>query len=122
MKKLLTKDDILNCQDLKTKEIDVPEWGGTVRVSQISAAARCDLQMMVLDDNGKPKSGKEINRILTLGLCAFSVVDENGAQLFTEAEIEALSKKNADAVDRVFAVADELNGISLKMHESIKKK
>jgi len=121
MAKLLTKAEILAASDLKFVEIDVPEWGGTVRVSQVNAADRCTLQALILDKDGKPKSQTHINRIMTVGLCALACVDEDGNKLFTEDDIEAFGKKCAAAVDRVFAAADELNGISVLVASKIKK-
>lgn len=120
-KKLLSKEDILKADDRKIVEVDVPEWGGSVRVSQINAAARCGLTMMMLGKDGKPLPAIELNRVLTLGLVAAAVVDENGEQLFTEADIEALGKKSAVALDKVFAAADKLNGISAAMQEDLRK-
>ena len=121
MSKLLTKDAILTAADLKTKEIDVPEWGGKVRVSQISAADRLALQMMVLDEKGKPRTPIEITRMMTVGLLTFAIVDDQGNRLFTQDDIEALGKKCSAAIDKVFEVADDLNGISAEMAGKIRK-
>lgn len=121
MAKLLTKEEILAAPDLKTKTVEVPEWGGTVKVSQVTAADRCELQGMLLDDTGKPKSAAEINRMMTIGLCAMACVDENGNKLFTQADIEAFGKKSSNAIDKIFAAADELNGISASMGDKLAK-
>lgn len=119
---LLNKEQILSAPDLKTKDVDVPEWGGTVRVTQITAADRCVLQMLSLDEKGRPKAPTEINKMMTIGLCALAIVDENGNRIFSEQDIEALGKKSPAAMDRVFEVADDLNGISAEIAESLKKK
>lgn len=122
MKKILGKDDILTAVDLKVEEIEVPEWGGTVRVSQITAADRLALQMMILDEKTqKPKSPLEITRLMTIGLLTLAIVDEQGNRLFTPDDVEALGKKSSAAVDRVFEAADKLNGISAEMAGVIKK-
>jgi len=120
-KKFLTKDEILAAKDLKVVEVDVPEWQGTVRVSEITAADRLILQAQVLDDNGKPKKASELNRLLTIGLCALAIVDEHGEKLFTVDDIEAFGKKCGTAIDRIFAVADDLNGVSATVAGKIKK-
>lgn len=120
-KKFLTKDEILAAKDLKVVEVDVPEWNGTVRVSEITAADRLVLQAQVLDDNGKPKKSSELNRLLTIGLCALAIVDENGDKLFTVEDIEAFGKKCGTAIDRIFSVADDLNGVSATVAGKIKK-
>ena len=33
---LLTRDEILAADDIKTEDVEVPEWGGDVRVSVMS--------------------------------------------------------------------------------------
>lgn len=121
MTKLLTKEHILASHDLKTRDIEVSEWGGTIRVSQISAADRIALQMMALDDKGKPRTPEEATRLMTIGLLTMSIVDESGVPLFTRDDIVALGKKNSDAIDKVFSVADEINGISTQMTEKLRK-
>jgi hypothetical protein len=121
-KTLITRDQILGALDLKHKEVDVPEWGGTVRISEVNAAARMELQMMILDDQQKPRTITEMTRIMVIGLLTICLVDEKGERLFTKEDIEALGKKNAVVIDRLFEVADQLNGVSALMSASAKKK
>jgi len=45
-------------------------------------------------------------RLVSLALC-----DETGTRLFSDADITVLGAKSAKALDRVFAVAQRLNGI-----------
>ena len=41
-----------------------------------------------------------------------TLVDDKGARLFTDADAKVLGEKSAAALDRVFAVAQRLNGFS----------
>ena len=40
MSKLLNAGEILAAQDLKTRDVEVPEWGGVVRLRELSARDR----------------------------------------------------------------------------------
>jgi hypothetical protein len=54
-------------------------------------------------------------------VCALCIVGENGERLFTDAEVDSLGKKSAAALDRVFNVAQEMNGMGEKAVEAAKK-
>jgi hypothetical protein len=105
---LLTKEAILAAQDLKDELVAVPEWGGEVRVRAMNGTAR-DAYEISLQDPGQPGLPRLDN--VRARLLAYTIVDEAGALLFTEADIEALGKKGAAAMDRVFEVACSLNGL-----------
>jgi hypothetical protein len=44
-------------------------------------------------------------------LVALTVVDEDGNRIFSDEDAEALGKKSAAALDRIFAVAQRLSGL-----------
>lgn len=119
-KVLLTKEQILSATDRKFKVIDVPEWGGTVRVAQISVADRLNLQLLQQEKREKEGDKAGVGALI-LGLCALSIVDEQGTRLFSDEDIEALGKKSAAAIDKIFDAADELNGITAGMGLKLKK-
>jgi hypothetical protein len=54
-------------------------------------------------------------------LVALTLCDESGARLFEDGEIAALGRKSARALDRVFAVAQRLNGIGTEQAAAAKK-
>lgn len=110
---LLSKEQILSAKDSKHKDIDVPEWGGKVRVSVMSGVARDQFESLVLadEDNGN-------RRAKYLSAC---IVDDNGDLMFTDKEVEALGRKSAKALDRLFDVALELNGITEDSVEEAEK-
>ena len=47
-------------------------------------------------------------------------VDEEGKPLFTESDIAALSAKSSRALDRIFAIAVKLSGISKQDLDDLK--
>lgn len=105
----LTRAQILDANDLERIEVPVSEWGGSVFVRSILAEERAIYEEILFDAKVDEKVRNRRWRGLTLSLC---VVDEHGAHLFTEADIDALGKKNANAVDKVFKAALKLNALT----------
>ena len=54
-------------------------------------------------------------------LIVLTVVGDMGEKLFTEADIEAIGGKSAKALDRIFMVAQRINGIGQKEVEELTK-
>jgi len=109
---LLTKDAILAANDLVTEDVEVPEWGGTVRVRTLSGAERDAFEQAVVTRKGKNVTTNLANiRAKMVALC---VVDENGQRLFADKDVLLLGTKSAAALDRVFTVAQQLAGLTDK--------
>jgi len=104
---MLTRDEILSADDLKKEKVPVPEWGGHLFVKTQTGAEKDNFESSLVDSKGKV-SVKNIRARMV----AQVAVDEDGKRLFSDADAEALGKKSAAALDRVFAVAKRLNGIS----------
>lgn len=104
---LLTKDQILNAEDNRTEIVDVPEWGGKVKVAVMSGFSRDRFETSIIGSNG----GQNLTN-MRAKVVAASVVDEKGELLFTEKDIAKLGKKSAAALDRIFSVAQRLSGIT----------
>ena len=105
----LSRDDILNIQDIQIEEVEVPEWGGWVWVKGMSGAERGEFESLITDVQGK--NVKANMRVVRETLSAFSICDEQGNLLFTKKDISALGKKSAAALERVVNVAMRLSGI-----------
>jgi hypothetical protein len=104
---LLTKDQILNANDVKTEEVNVPEWGGSVLVTTISAAERDAFEQSITDAKGKVGGAN-----VRAKFAAKCVVGEDGKRLFSDAEVLALGKKSGAALNRIFEAASRLNGMT----------
>jgi hypothetical protein len=118
----LSRDDILKAEDIRAEEVHVPEWGGTVLVRGMSGRQRDDFEasMLVRGPDGKPVDDAGMDsRDMRARIVSRCVVDEDGALLFTPADIEALSGKGAAALDRVFAVASRLSGLGARDVEEL---
>lgn len=123
---LLNRNQILEAKDIKTKDIEVPEWGGTIRIKQLSAKEYNDITMSMV--NIRKMAAKQISRKnpddvedainetavknQKILLIVKSVVDENMKPLFTEADMELLYQKNTNVVDKIIAEIEEFNSVS----------
>jgi hypothetical protein len=117
--KYLTKQQILDAQDLETKEVEVPEWGGTVLVKTMTGVERDAFESSVVKGKGKNTTVNMAN--IRAKLVAASIVDQDGQRLFDDQDVQALGKKSAAALDRVFAVAQKLSKISQDDVEELAK-
>ena len=109
-KKYLSKAEILAQDDLKYEDVQVPEWGGAwVRVRSMSASERDHFEASTVQRNGKSVTTNLEN--IRARLCIACVVDESGERMFQEEDTFPLGGKAAAALDRIFAVAQKLNGL-----------
>ncbi|WP_423192979.1 hypothetical protein [Cupriavidus sp. H18C2] len=104
---LLSKAAILEAVDLKTEDVEVPEWGGTVRVSVMTGTAR-DRFMELQAEGGEKKTPVSLFQARLLVSC---VVDDSGALVFGPEDVEPLRQRSKAAIDRVVDVAMRLNKI-----------
>jgi hypothetical protein len=109
---LLNKAAILSAQDLAKELVEVPEWGGSVYVRAMTGAERDAFELSI--------QGQKLENIRAR-LCAMCMVDESGTRLFGDKEAKELGQKSAAALDRVFAIAQRLNGIGTKDVEALEK-
>ena len=107
---LLSRSDIFAVDDSSHEDVEVPEWGGTVRVKALTGRERIEYERSIVEQRGTKLR-------LTLAdansrLVQLASVDEQGQRLFSRADIEALSGKSAAALNRVVEVARRLAGLS----------
>jgi hypothetical protein len=115
----LSRDQILIAPDIKTVEIDVPEWGGSVLVRGLTGAQRDKFEMSILEIRGNKRIMKTED--IRAKLVALSIVDDAGAVVFTDSDIRALSDKSAAALTRVFTIARTLSGLADEDIEELEK-
>ena len=112
MSDLLTREAILNAVDLASEEVEVEEWGGTVRIRAMNGTAASAFR----DAVGKDKKGAN----LVASYLALSLVDEAGDRLFTDDQLEELAGKSAAVLTRLFDIASRLNGDDETAAEMVK--
>lgn len=118
--KFLTREEILGVDDIETEEVSVPEWGGIVLVRALSGTQRNQWETQFTRFTGKQVEMTAKTEHMRESLVAASVVCCDGITtdvrdlplLFTETDVEALGKKSAAALERVFKVASRLSGIT----------
>lgn len=116
---LLTKDAILKASDSKIQKLDVPEWGGHIFLKNMTGSERDQFEAETYVTKGKNVEFNRENfraRLLVRCIC-----DEQGEPMFTKKDIDALGKKSAKALDRCFAAAQKLNGLSAEDVEELTK-
>ncbi len=120
-KKFLSQQDILQADDLKTIEIEVPEWGGWLLLQEISAGDRDWLEASMLSDaqtEGKVSletaTGTQVGaELFRVRLVTLSIIDPNTRErLFSNRQVEQLAKKSNKALNRLGQAVLKLNGMT----------
>lgn len=107
----LSRDAILNADDLDQEEVDVAEWGGTVMVRALTGAERDAYEASMRQQRGKDFVANFANiRAKLVVKCVIS--PDTGERVFADNDAPALGKKSAAALDRIFEVAARLSRIS----------
>ncbi|MFR9807063.1 hypothetical protein ACL02T_32920 [Pseudonocardia sp. RS010] len=107
---LLTRQQIESADDLQTQDVDVPEWGGTVRIRPLTGRERDRLESSLMGTNGKVSTSKLA--LFRARVAAMCMIDEDGERLFGDADVEVLGAKSAAALHRVAEAAQKLSGLS----------
>ncbi len=106
----LTKTQILAVDDIQYQDVDVPEWGGTVRVKALTGTERDSLEQSMIEGRGKAREMNLAN--FRAKLAAHSIVDEKGKRIFNDLDVFDLGRKSGAALARVFNVASRLSGFT----------
>jgi hypothetical protein len=98
---MLTREQILNANDLPSEPVPVPEWGqgATLKVRQLTVAEVNELAK---------KQTEHPDKVFAYWL-VFTVVDDNGNRLFTPEDAVALEGKSAQVIKRLAEAAIKLN-------------
>jgi hypothetical protein len=119
MAMLLTREQILKKRDLPREKVDVPEWGGTVMVRALTGAERDAFEQSIVDTRGKSAKANLAN--IRAKLCARCIVDDAGTRVLDDGDALSLGEQSANALQRVFNVAQRLNGMSPSDVEELAK-
>ncbi|RQM44751.1 hypothetical protein EHZ19_26985 [Paraburkholderia bannensis] len=110
---MLTREMILAARDLESEIVEVPEWGGNVRIGVMSGKVREDL-MDVLAER------QPLSRFQALML-ASTIVDEAGVPMFSADDVEQLRGKNTEVLVRLVEISMRLNKIGQTATEDAEK-
>jgi hypothetical protein len=112
--KLLSKNDIIQAEDVVFEYVDVPEWGGKVKLYAMSLSEHIGFEKLKATDGSI--NGEQIVFVLSNG-----IRDEDGNKLFTKEDAKALLKKNTSVVSRLFMRCAELSKVSTPDSEKMEK-
>ncbi len=112
-RKFLSREETLAADDIETRDLYTPEWGGWMRICTLTAYEKDELEvgMVLATTNGKSGKAKRIDNIRARFVAA-AAVDQKGGKLYSARDVAALGKKSAPALSRIFAAVQEMNGIS----------
>jgi hypothetical protein len=107
---LLSKGEIFAADDRVFEDVDVPEWGGTVRLRGLNGTERDAYEASMQKQVG----GKQVQdlRNFRARLVALSAINEDGTTMFEQNEVAALAKRSSVALSRLFDAACRLSGIT----------
>jgi hypothetical protein len=115
----LTRDQILTVPDIVTEEVNIPQWGGSVRVRSLTMQQRGRFEFTHMDRKGVNYA--EAVTMMRARLVALAVVDHEGKRLFSDADVDTLNQKNPAAIETIFKVAMRLSGFTRQDVDSLEK-
>ncbi len=118
--KLLTRQQILEADDLPFEIVEIKEWGGKIKIRTMNGTERDAFEASLLGSGGKKEKQKMMLDIRAK-FASLVIVDDDGERLFSERDIKALGKKSASALDRVLTIGQKLNGLSSDDVEDLAK-
>ncbi len=118
---LLSFDEIIDADDIQTEYVDVPEWGGRVKVISLTGEERGKVFAAIRAHGKQIKDEDEAQSIFYARVIAASLVDENGNRIAGQSKAMALTKKNAAALNRVYRVCARISGIGQEEEDQAKQ-
>ncbi len=115
----LTKEDILKADDLKTEE--VVAWKGKLLVRGLTGSERDEFERSVYGNSLKEEDTMNFKNFRAKLVALTVVHPEDKSRLFSFDDVEALGRKSAQELDKVFAVAQKLSGFGRKDIEELTK-
>lgn len=102
-KKYLTAEDILNANDLDVIEVDIPEWGGTVRFRVMPAKEAIEFTNLKDSPGAKNRAWVKIFQLCAIGA--------DGKPLFSMDQMEKLCQKSTSVFLRLQEILLVHNGL-----------
>jgi len=111
MKKTLSRSDILNATSrLKTETIELPEWGGSVVVRELTGAERDAWEASIITSDGA--QSPETMRNVRAKLIVKTIIDDEGELLFTDDDIDRVGALSGSTLNKIFEVACRLSALT----------
>jgi len=112
----LTRDQILDAKDRTLEPVDVPEWGGTLYLQQMSAAQAATFRAAMLqavDSQTASIVDAELLTRMERRVVAWCATDADGKRLFTDEDADTLlGDKSPAVITRLSEKALELSALT----------
>lgn len=117
MAEFLSREAILAADDTQVEVVQIPQWGGAVRVRGLTGRERAQFESVVtIKPTGSARKRRqtsaEVRDDLRERLVAWCVIDQAGKRLFTNADVEQLRNKSAAALEPIVDAAMRLSGMA----------
>lgn len=106
----LGRDAILGADDFEYEVVNIPSWGGKVRVRPLNAKQRSQIEGQMAHI-AQAKKGYEKLGDAALRMVVWCVVDEQGQPIFTEQDVSALAKKSSKPILHLRDVITRISGM-----------
>ena len=119
--KYITIESLSAAEDIAHEDVDVPEWGGRVKLRQLSAG---EMSKFFEDHFVFGADGAELkDRTFLIKIVAATLCDSDGNRMFENVAkgYEVLEKRSFRVVNRLANIALELNTLSDEAIEAEKK-
>lgn len=115
----ISRDAFLKRAEVPRERVEIPELGGAIIVSGMTARDRTRFEKQFQTASGKPSKARseEIRERLLVACC----VNPDGSAMFTDADIAAIGRQRADVVERLVNVAQRLCGMTSTDVEELAK-
>lgn len=110
MTQYLSKDAILKAKDVLYEDIEIPEWGGRVRVRGLLGTERDAFEESLHTGKGKQRKVSLFN--FRAKLAVRTLVNEEGERIFEDGDYPLLGQKSASGLAKVAETASRLSGLS----------
>jgi len=113
----LTREQILDADDLRREMVEAPEWGTgcTVTVRMMTAAERELFHNRLAGKDGAEPAAR------TALLVAMTACDKDGALLFGPEDVAVLAGKNGAVLERIASKAWTLNELGVDARKRLAK-
>lgn len=98
---ILTAEEVLAADDLPTETIEIPEWGGSVKVRSFTKAQQQEIRVKATKGNGEIDESR-----LEMLLVLHALIEPQ----FSEDQLAQLAEKSASAIDGILTTINSLAG------------
>jgi len=114
------REKILAADDLPTHAVECPEWNCTLYVRTMTGTERDGYEGDVMGRQGSGTASMRLDGLKAY-LVVLTVVDEDGARVFEESDLDKVQQKSSKVINRLADVALSVNGLTADDVEELGK-